>query len=110
MSLTKISAPAARGDAAAVDDEPSHILEGLDECIDDASTCVDADATMLPSSEQESHGEEDDTGNLSGSGDGGGFDDDDDDLSSPFTRDAPAGSPMRGGEAPGTAAPVLGSR
>ena len=49
-------------------------------------------------------------GNLSGSGDGGGFDDDDDDLRSLITRDAPAGSPMRGGEAPGTASPALGSR
>ena len=36
-------------------------------------------------------------------------DDDDDDgaLMSPFTGDAPAGPPLRGGEAPGTAAPAL---
>ena len=98
------------GAAAAEDDECDPILEGLVECIDVASTHVDADATMQSGSEQESHGEEDDAGNLRGSDDGGGHDDDDDDLISPFTRDAPAGSPMRGGEAPGTAAPALGSR
>ena len=61
-----------RGGAAAVDDESSAILEGLVECIDDASTHVDADASMLSGSEQESHSEEDDAGNLSGSDDGGG--------------------------------------
>ena len=99
-----------RGAAAAEDDECDPILEGLDECIDVASTHVDADATMQSGSEQESHGEEDDADNLRGSDDDGGRDDDDDDLISPFTRDAPAGSPTRGGEAPGTAAPELGSR
>jgi hypothetical protein len=65
---------------------------------------------MQSGSEQESHGEEEDADNLRGSDDDGGRDDDDDDLISPFTRDAPAGSPTRGGEAPGTAAPALGSR
>ena len=65
---------------------------------------------MLSGFEQKSHGEEDDAGNLGGSGDGGGFDGNDGDLSSPFTQDAPAGSPMRGREASGTAAPALGTR
>ena len=101
-----------RGAAAAEDDDCDHILEGLEECIDVASTHVAADATMQPGSEQESHGEDDDTDYHSCcSDDDGGRDDDDDDvLISPFTRDAPAGSPMRGGKAPGTAAPALGSR
>ena len=96
-----------RGAAAAVDDERGPILEGLEECIDDASTHVDADVTMQIGSEQESHGEEDDADNVRGSDDDGGRDDDDNDLISPFTRDAPAGSSMHGGEAPGTAAPHL---
>ena len=41
------------GGAAAVVDESSHILEGLGDYIDDASTHVDADAAMLSGSEQE---------------------------------------------------------
>ena len=103
-----------RGAAAAEHDDCEHILEGLEECIDVFSPHHDADATMMqPGSEQDPDGEDDDDDFQSCcSGDGGGRDDDDDDddLMSPFTRDAPAGPPLRGGEAPGTAAPALGSR
>ena len=101
-----------RGAAAAEVDDCEHILEGLDECIDAVSPHHDADATMQPGSEQDPDGEDDDDDFHSCcSGDDDGRDDDaDDDLMSPFTRGAPAGPPMRGGEAPGTAAPALSSR
>ena len=101
-----------RGAAAAEHDDYEHILEGLDECIDAFSPHHDADATMQPGSKQDPDGEDDDdVFHSCCSGDGGGRDDDDDDdLMSPFTRDAPAGPPLHGGEAPGTAAPTRGSR
>ena len=101
-----------RGAAAAEDDDCEHILEGLGECTDAFSPHHDADATMQPGSEQDPDGEDDDDDfhSCCSGDDGGRDDDDDDDLMSPFTRDAPAGPPMRGGEAPGTAAPALGSR
>ena len=98
--------------AAAEHGDCEHILEGLDERIDAFSPHRDADATMQPGSEQDPDGEDDDDGfhSCCSSDDGGRDDDDDDDLMSPFTRDAPAGPPLRGGEASGTAAPALGSR
>ena len=102
-----------RGAAAAEHDDCEHILEGLGECVDTFSPHVEVDATMQPLSEPDPNSEDDDDDFQSCcSDDDGGRDDDDDDdaLMSPFTGDAPAGPPLRGGEAPGTAAPALGSR
>ena len=103
----------ARGAADAERDDSEPILQGLGECVDAFNPHVDVDATMQPLPEPDPEGEDNDDGFQSCcSDDDGGRDDDDDDdaLMSPFTGDAPAGPPLRGGEAPGTAAPALDSR
>ena len=107
----------ARGAAAAEHDDSEPILEGLGECADAFNPHVDVDATMQPLSEPDPDGEDDDDDSHScfadddsGRDDDDDDDDDDDALMSPFTGDAPAGPPLRGGEAPGTAAPALDPR
>ena len=102
-----------RGAVAAEHDDSEHIIQGLGECVDALSP---RDATMQPLSEPGPDGEDDDDDiqSCSADDDSGRDDDDDDDdddaLMSPFSGDAPAGPPLRGGEAPGTAAPALDPR
>ena len=107
----------ARGAAAAERDDSEPILQGLDECVDAFNPHGNVDATMQLLSEPDPDCEEDDDDFYSSCGDDDGERDDDDDddddgdsLTSPFTGDPPAVPPLRGGEAPGTAAPALGSR
>ena len=107
-----------RGAAAAEHDGSVCILEGLDEFVDTLPQAVeDVDAAMQLLSEPDPDCEDDDDDYHSSCGDDdSGRDDDDDDdddddsLTSPLTGDPPAVPPLRGGEAPGTAAPALGSR
>ena len=106
-----------RGAAAAENDDTEYILQGLDECVDAFPPHDYFLATRQPSSESDPDVEDDDDEfHDSLSEDENGRDDDDDDdelddaLMSPFTGDVPAGPPLRGGEAPGTAAPALDPR
>ena len=105
------------GAAAAGHDDSDPILEGLDECVDAFTPRFAGFRTMQPLSELDPDVEDDDddSRDLSAGEDSERDDNDDDDdddaaLMSPFTGDAPAGPPLRGGEAPGTAAPALDSR
>ena len=107
-----------RGAAATEDDDSQHILGGLEDCLDDFSPEELGVVRRKQSlSEPDPFGEDDedvdDDYRSCCSDDDEERDDDDeydDALTSPLTGDAPAVPPLRGGEAPGTAAPALGSR
>ena len=99
------------GAAAAGHDDSDPILEGLDECVDAFTPRFDGFRTTQPLSELDPDVEDDDDDSRdSSAGEHSERDDNDDDdggdaaLMGPFTGDAPADLPLRGGEAPGTAA------
>ena len=109
-----------RGAAAADNDDSACIIAGLDDFVDALSPHVeDGDATMQSRRGPDPDGEDDDDDDRSrcSGADSGRDDDDDDDDDDDNDDDDDAvlrspllDPPLRGGEAPGTAAPALGSR